>query len=51
MDFNTIQTPVTPGQTNDKNLPFLSRQQSHGNFRDLDNDELQVLISLAVNTL
>jgi hypothetical protein len=45
------QTPVTPGQINEENSSFLSRQQPHGNFRDLDNDELQVLISLAINTL
>jgi hypothetical protein len=45
------QTPVTPGQINKENPSFLFCQQPHGNFRDLDNDELQVLISLANNTL
>jgi hypothetical protein len=45
------QNPVTPGHYNNENSSFLSRPQPHGNFRDLDNDELQVLISLAMNTL
>lgn len=45
------QNPVTPGHINNENPSFLSRPQQHENFRDLDNDELQVLISLAINTL
>lgn len=52
MDSTTEhQTPVAPGQHNDEKSSFLYCQQLHGNFRDFDNDELQVLISLAINTL
>jgi hypothetical protein len=52
MNSNDDQTPVTPGPTNNENSSFLSRPLSHStNFRDLDNDKLQVLISLAINTL
>jgi hypothetical protein len=52
MDSTTEhQTPVAPGQHNDENSSFLYCQQLHGNFRDFENDELQVLISLAINTL
>jgi hypothetical protein len=43
------QTPVTPGQS--AHAPALLRYPRPGNLSELDDDELQVLVSLAINTL
>jgi hypothetical protein len=48
---NENQAPITPGQ--DNTTSPLSRWQvlRNNNFKDLDDEELQVLVSLALNTL
>jgi hypothetical protein len=43
--------PVTPGQPNATSTPFLHHQTSSSNFNDLNDEELQVLTSLALNAL
>jgi len=48
---NENQTPITPVQQQVNDSSFLTCQPQQENFKDLDNDELQVLISLAINTL
>jgi hypothetical protein len=45
------RSPVTPGQSSATSTPFLHRPTSSSNFNDLNDEELQVLTSLALNAL
>jgi hypothetical protein len=45
------RSPVTPGQSSATSTPFLHRPTSSANFNDLNDEELQVLTSLALNAL
>ncbi len=45
------QNPVTPAQQHGNESSVLTCPSRNDNFKDLNNDELQVLVSLAINTL
>jgi hypothetical protein len=45
------QTPVTPAQQGRSSSTLFQDQTTSTNFRDLNNEELQVLVTLAINTL
>jgi hypothetical protein len=45
------QTPVTPGLSGTEPDPFICRPSGQNIFQDLINDELQVLVTLAINAL
>ncbi len=48
---NENQMPVTPIQWRVDTSNVLHHQSRQNNFRDLNNDELQVLVTLAINAL
>jgi hypothetical protein len=48
---NENQVPITPGHQSGAGSTFLHRPSAQENFRDLDDNELQVLVTLALNTL
>jgi hypothetical protein len=48
---NENQVPITPGHEGGAESPFIHRPPAQENFRDLDNNELPVLVTLALNTL
>jgi hypothetical protein len=48
---NENQVQITPGHQGGADSSFLHRPPAQENFRDLDNNELQVLVTLALNTL
>jgi hypothetical protein len=51
MSTNENQAPVTPGHHGAGPSTILQDQLRRDKFQDLDNEELKILASLAVNTL
>jgi hypothetical protein len=48
---NENQTPVTPMQHGRVQINSIDQQPNYANFCDLNDNELQVLVTLAINTL
>jgi hypothetical protein len=46
-----LQRPVTLGQQCPNDSPVIQRQTQQNNFRDLYDEELQVLVTFAINIL